>query len=70
MEIGARIRKLRLDRKLGQAQLAALLGIVQSTLSKVERGVLRPTVDMLMRLAQLFGMPPGDWFTPLPPVAA
>ena len=69
MEIGARIRQMRCARELGQAQLAMHLGVRQGTLSKVERGVLRPTMELLMRLAQLFGIPPGDLLIPLPPIA-
>lgn len=50
--IGLRIRTLRGD--LRQQDLASELGISQGQLSKIERGTLSPTIDVLVRLSQKF----------------
>lgn len=56
--IGARIRELRGE--VLQAEFAAFLGMSQGQLSKVERGKLGPTVEVLLRLLEKFGKS-SDW---------
>jgi transcriptional regulator with XRE-family HTH domain len=56
--IGSRIRGLRGE--MLQEELAAFLGISQGQLSKIERGKLGPTVEMLIRLVERFGKS-ADW---------
>jgi transcriptional regulator with XRE-family HTH domain len=56
--IGARIRELRGD--VLQEELAAFLGVSQGQLSKIERGKLGPTAEILIRLAARFGKS-ADW---------
>ena len=56
--IGARIRELR--GSLLQEELAAYLGISQGQLSKVERGKLAPTPEVVIRLVDRFGRT-ADW---------
>ena len=56
--IGTRIRELR--GSLFQDELAAYLGISQGQLSKVERGKLAPTPEVLIRLVDKFGRT-ADW---------
>jgi len=56
--IGGRIRELRGD--VLQEELAAFLGISQGQLSKVERGKLAPTAEILLRLVERFGKS-ADW---------
>ncbi len=51
--IGARIRELR--GTMFQEDLAAYLGISQGQLSKIERGMMGPTVETVARLAERFG---------------
>ena len=41
---------------LSQSELAALTGIDQSDISKIERGVANPSINTLNRLAQALGM--------------
>jgi transcriptional regulator with XRE-family HTH domain len=50
--IGLRIRGLRGD--LRQEDLALQLGVSQGQLSKVERGRIAPTLEMLVALANRF----------------
>jgi len=56
--IGSRIRGLRGE--MHQEELAEYLGISQGQLSKVERGKLAPTAEMLVRLIEKFGKG-ADW---------
>ena len=50
--IGRRIRELRAGER--QDDFAPELGITQGQLSKIERGVLAPSVDVLLRLRERF----------------
>ncbi|MFE6710616.1 helix-turn-helix domain-containing protein [Streptomyces sp. NPDC057695] len=50
--IGPRLRRLRQDRGLTLEALAATTGISVSTLSRVESGIRRPTLDLLIPLAR------------------
>lgn len=56
--IGCRIRSLRGE--MLQGDLARYLGISQGQLSKIERGKLGPTVEILIRLVKKFGKS-TDW---------
>lgn len=56
--IGARIRGLRGG--MLQEELALHLGISQGQLSKIERGKLGPTAEILVRLVERFGRS-ADW---------
>lgn len=50
--IGPRLRRLRKDRGLTLEALAATTGISVSTLSRLESGIRRPTLDLLIPLAR------------------
>jgi transcriptional regulator with XRE-family HTH domain len=52
--IGARLRKLRKDRELTQADFAAIAGITRSHIAKVEKGSDRLSLDALGLLADEF----------------
>ena len=56
--IGSRIRELRGE--MLQDELAKYLGISQGQLSKIERGKLGPTAEVLLRLVERFGES-ADW---------
>jgi transcriptional regulator with XRE-family HTH domain len=51
-EIGARVRALREQRELTQAQLAEILGTRYTNISGVERGVRGLTIQQVVRLAR------------------
>ena len=55
-EIGAKIRALRLGKKLGLVQLGEHTGLSAALLSKIERGNLFPTLPTLLRIALVFGV--------------
>ena len=53
MEIGERLKQLRIKRKLTQFEVEELTGINRSTLSLYELGIRVPPIDKLMQLALL-----------------
>lgn len=61
-EMSKRIRKLRLDSGLSQAQLATYLGVDQSMIAKVEKDERRLSTDQIDKLSALFGCE-GDFLT-------
>ncbi|QNE17402.1 helix-turn-helix transcriptional regulator [Kribbella qitaiheensis] len=55
--VGPRLRALRRARGVTLADLAAETGITSSTLSRLENGKLRPTLEQLLPLARAHGVP-------------
>jgi len=49
-----KIKKLRKERKLGQAELAQKLGVHTTHLSKIETGRYMPSLELLMKIAEVF----------------
>jgi transcriptional regulator with XRE-family HTH domain len=54
--IGARIRALRLKKKMGLVELGQHTGLSPALLSKIERGRLFPTLPTLLRIALVFSV--------------
>ncbi|MFP5378354.1 MAG: helix-turn-helix domain-containing protein [Vicinamibacteria bacterium] len=54
--IGARLRALRLRKKMGLVELGRHTGLSPAMLSKLERGKLFPTLPTLLRVALVFGV--------------
>ena len=50
-----RIRNLRQDNDLTQAEIAKMLNVRQNTYSQYEIGVIKYSVDVLIKLAQFYG---------------
>ncbi len=50
------VRKLRIERGLKQIDLEKLTQIPQTRISRIERGVNKPTEDEKNRLAKAFGL--------------
>jgi transcriptional regulator with XRE-family HTH domain len=55
-----RLRELRSSRGLTLTAVAELTGISKSTLSRLESGQRRPTLDLLLTLAQTYRVPLDD----------
>lgn len=51
--VGARLARIRRDRGITQAELAASLGLAQPNVSDYERGILRLNADLILKLTQL-----------------
>lgn len=57
MTLGERIKQLRQERNWSQTQLAQRLGVHQKQVSGYERNVHVPSVEVLIRLAELLDVP-------------
>ena len=51
-----RLKKLRTDKHLTQAQVAKRVGVTASMVSSYETDIRLPSYDVMMRLADLFGV--------------
>jgi transcriptional regulator with XRE-family HTH domain len=58
--VGPRLRALRLEHGRTLGDLSAATGISASTLSRLESGQRRPNLDLLLPLAQAYGVPLDD----------
>ena len=76
--VGPRLKHLRLRREITLTELAAETGISASTLSRLEAGLRRPTLEQLLPLARVHGVtldelvdapPTGDPRVNLRPIA-
>ena len=76
--VGPRLKRLRLRRDITLAELSEQTGISASTLSRLEAGLRRPTLEQLLPLAQVHGVtldelvnapPTGDPRINLRPIA-
>lgn len=56
-EIGPRLRRLRQKRGITLAALAATTGISKSTLSRLEGGQRKPSLELLLPLAEVYSVP-------------
>ncbi|NUT46568.1 MAG: helix-turn-helix transcriptional regulator [Saccharothrix sp.] len=65
--VGARLRRIRTDRRVTLADLARTTGISTSTLSRLESGLRRPTLELLLPIARAHGVP-LDELVGAPPV--
>ncbi|WP_394999248.1 helix-turn-helix transcriptional regulator [Sphingomonas sp.] len=52
-----RLRELRAERELTQAQLAELVGVSRKTVNTVENGVFVPSTTLALKLARALAVP-------------
>ena len=64
MNIGANIKKIRKDKGLQQKQVALEIGLDQSNYNKIENSKREPSVDVLNKIANLFGVTVDDILNP------
>jgi transcriptional regulator with XRE-family HTH domain len=64
--VGPRLRALRQQRQLSLTALSAVTGISASTLSRLESGGRKPTLELLLALARAYEVPLDD-LVGLPP---
>lgn len=55
MSVSARLRQLRLVKGMTQEEVAGQIGVTRQTISSYESGRTKPDVDMLVRLADVYG---------------
>ena len=59
-ELGSRIRALRQSHGISQSKVATLLGVDQSHVSHVERGVRGLTIQQVVKLSRALGVPADE----------
>jgi transcriptional regulator with XRE-family HTH domain len=59
-QVGARLKRLRTQRRITLTALAETTGISKSTLSRLESGQRRPTLELLLALSQTYRVPLDD----------
>jgi transcriptional regulator with XRE-family HTH domain len=59
-EVGPRLRRVRNQRGMTLAELAAATGISKSTLSRLEGGQRKPSLELLLPISQAFRVPLDD----------
>ena len=58
--VGPRLQRIRTQRGLTLTAVAASTGISKSTLSRLETGQRRPTLELLLTLSHVYGVPLDD----------
>ena len=54
--VGTRIRALRGERKLGQSEVADAIGVRPQTVYRYEKGLIAPSAEAAVRLAEVLGV--------------
>lgn len=57
IDIGTRLKSLRAARRWSQADLAERASVARNTINRVENGLAEPSLGLLQRLADIFGVP-------------
>lgn len=50
-----RLREMRIQRNISQAELGEAIGMSQATVTSWENGTRKPTIETIVQLAQFFG---------------
>ena len=61
-ELRNRLKVLRAEHDLTQADLAERVGVSRKTINTIERGVFVPSTVLSLKIARLFGVPVEDIF--------
>jgi transcriptional regulator with XRE-family HTH domain len=61
-KLGALLRAIRNSRHLIIKEVAAKAGISSSLLSQIERNRISPSLDTLLRILEVYGVPPNKFF--------
>ncbi len=61
VDLAPRLRQLRMDKRLRQDQVAALIGIDKSTVSAYENDLRQPSCEILVRFANLYRVSVDDF---------
>ena len=56
VDFSQRLKKVRMDRHLTQAQVARKIGVTASMVSSYETDIRLPSYDVMIRIADLFGV--------------
>lgn len=62
-EIGQKINNLRTEKKLSMRELGERIGVSHAHISKLEKGINTPSVDLLEKIAECFNIDVSYFFT-------
>ena len=62
-DFGFRVRKLRHARHWTQSDLASQIGYSEVMVSYIENGQRSPSFEQILKLAEVFGVVPGELFS-------
>jgi transcriptional regulator with XRE-family HTH domain len=62
IEVGRKVRALRLERSMSQERLAEALGLTFQQVQKYEKGANRISAGRLQRIAEILGVPTAAFF--------
>jgi transcriptional regulator with XRE-family HTH domain len=65
MKIGARIKAIRLEKKISQVDLALLCKFEKASMSRIESGLTNPTVLTLYKISRALEIPYYNLFIDL-----
>lgn len=61
-QLGKKLQSLREQRGLNKRELADLLGVTAASVSHMEKGIRKPSFEVLVKLSDVFNVP-ADEFT-------
>ncbi|MBC2703647.1 XRE family transcriptional regulator [Desulfobacula sp.] len=61
-KLGALLRAIRTSRQLTIKEVAAKAGVSSSLLSQIERNRISPSLDTLLQILEVYGVPPNKFF--------
>ena len=64
IDLGSRLKSLRIQQGLAQKDLAGLVGVTPSTISQIESNLIYPSLPALMKIAQILSVDMGFFFQP------
>lgn len=56
LDLSVRLRELRIKKHLRQEQVAEIIGVTKSTISAYENDLRQPSFEILLKLANLYGV--------------
>jgi transcriptional regulator with XRE-family HTH domain/KaiC/GvpD/RAD55 family RecA-like ATPase len=62
IDMGMRLKELRVKRGLSQTELARLIGVTPSTISQVESNLIYPSVPALLKMAEILSIDVSSFF--------
>jgi transcriptional regulator with XRE-family HTH domain len=62
LNLGARIKKIRTDKKLSQYELSLLCGFEKANMSRLESGQSNPTILTLFKISEALNIPMEELF--------
>lgn len=54
MKFAERLKELRLEKEMQQTELAEMLNLRSSAISKYEKGITQPSIETLIKLSEIF----------------